>query len=107
MQKAPHHAHTQPSPAVFTNAELLRVQAKLPDSNRGQNRLSAAMMRFLQWSQEEGWAFARKRLVWGSHNQIDNRIDFTIFHRKKRGKEMQHIVFLGSYLYKTPGPWYP
>ena len=106
MQKAPHHAHTQPSPAVFTNAELLRVQAKLPDSNRGQNRLSAAMMRFLQWSQEEGWAFARKRLVWGSQNQIDNRIDFTIFHRKK-GERKCNIVFLGSYLYKTPGSWYP
>ena len=106
MQKTPHHASTQPTPAFSPMRSYYRVQAKLPGSNRGQNRMSAAMVGFLKWSQEEGWAFARKRLVWGSQNQIDNRIDFTIFHRKK-GERKCNIVFLGSYLYKTPGPWYP
>jgi hypothetical protein len=31
---------------------------------------------------------------------------YNFFHRKK-GEEMQHIVFLGNYLYKTPESWYP
>jgi len=78
MQNTPHQASTQPTPAFSPMRSYYRVQAKLPGSNRGQNRMSAAMVGFLKWSQEEGWAFARK-----------------------------HIVFLGSYLYKTLESWCP